>query len=99
MSAREARRALFPSGLFADPAWDILLVLYAGALEDKECSLDDLSSAGLAATPLVKQIDALEREGLVTAPCNGSPVRFRLTEAGLGKMESFFSSPIDTAQG
>lgn len=95
--ARSLRRALFPSSVFADSGWDILLALYAAALEDRQCSLDDLSSSGIAAKQLVPLIDVLEREGLVTTPYAASPVRIGLTSSGAGKMESFFSSPVGTA--
>ena len=97
--ARGARRALFPSALFADPAWDILLTLYAAALEERPCGLDDLASAGVAAKDVVRIMDDLEREGLVATPGNAGPARFALTNIGLDKLECFFSWPIATNYG
>ena len=97
--ARGARRALFPSVLFADPAWDILLTLYASALEERPCSLDDLASAGVAAKDVVRVMDDLEREGLVAVPSNAGPARFALTNMGLDKLECFFSWPIASTYG
>jgi len=95
-TARTARRKLFANHLFADPAWDILLALYETALHGREAGLECLSSAGLAVKPLLLWIDALEDEGLV-ATRRGNPPTFRLTLSGLSRMESFFSSPIDTS--
>lgn len=95
--ARQARRSLFPSHLFADPAWDVLLVLYSASLRDQQCGLDALSTAGLAAKPLLCWLNALIGEGLVKASSTTGPATFRLTMSGLSKMECFFSSPVDTS--
>lgn len=92
--ARNSRRALFPGHLFADPAWDILLVLYAGALEEEHCGLDALATTGLPTKNLLSWIDALVGEGLV-ASTSDRPAFFRLTLTALSKMETFFSSPAD----
>lgn len=95
-AARATRRKLFANHLFADPAWDILLALYETALHGQECGLEGLSSAGLAAKPLLLWIDALNEEGLV-AIRRANPPTFRLTLSGLSRMESYFSSPIDAS--
>jgi hypothetical protein len=95
LTARSARRALFPAHLFADAAWDVLLELYAAALQGEECGLDALSVARLSARPLLDLLDQLRGEGLVTPISEANPARFRLTLSGLSRMECFFSSPID----
>ena len=88
--ARNSRRALFPAHLFADPAWDILLVLYAGALEEEHCGLlpHALATTGLPTKSLLSWIDALVGEGLV-ASTSDRPAFFRLTLTALSKMETF----------
>jgi hypothetical protein len=97
LSARQARRALFPMKILADPAWDILLVLYAAALQDELCSMDALSAAGHPAKEVLRWIDALVGEGLVTPVATEGLASFRLTISGVSRMECFFSSPIDTS--
>jgi hypothetical protein len=95
LTARCARRALFPTHLFDDAAWDVLLELYAAALQEEECGLDALSIAGLSAKRLLNLLDQLKGEGLMTEIQGANPARFRLTISGLSRMECFFSSPID----
>lgn len=97
LAARCARRLLFPNHLFADPAWDILLALYAATLQEQECGLDCLSATGFTTKLLLCWIDALEREGLVSSIAAERAPRFRLTVSGLSRMECFFSRPIDTS--
>ena len=94
LAARAARRRLFPNHLFADPAWDILLALYSGALLGKDAGLDSFSGSGLAAKALLAWIDALQREGLI-APRSSAPPTFRLSFSGLSRMEAYFSSRIE----
>ncbi|HET6536469.1 MAG TPA: hypothetical protein VFG41_09835 [Sphingomicrobium sp.] len=45
LTARRARRAVFGADLFSDPAWDILLELYAAQLEGRSILLADLAIA------------------------------------------------------
>ena len=96
LASRAARRKLFPNHLFADPAWDILLAVYAAALLGEDSGLESFSGSGLAAKPLLAWIDALQREGLI-APRSSAPPTFRLTLSGLSRMEAFFSSSPDAA--
>ena len=42
---RQARSAVFGENLFSDPAWDILLELYAANLAGRGLSLSDLCAA------------------------------------------------------
>jgi len=63
---RHTRGALFPAGLFADPAWDLLLDLYVAGVERRRISI---SSACIAAavppTTALRWIALLESNGLV----------------------------------
>ena len=95
LTARNARRTLFTGPLFSDPAWEIMLQLYAAALEDRHCSLDALLDPQWTMRSLLELLDQLRVEGLVTMVSATSPPQFRLTLSGLSKMECFFSSPTD----
>src|SRR5262249_15645640 len=92
LSARQAPRQLFPMNILADPAWDLLLVLYAAALQDEQCSMDALSASGHPAKEVLRWIDALVGEGLVTPIATEGLASFRLTISGVSRMECFFSS-------
>jgi DNA-binding transcriptional ArsR family regulator len=66
LRARRLREGLFPPGLFADPAWDLLLDLFACKLEDKRvCVSSACSAAGVPQTTALRWIDRLEECGLV----------------------------------
>lgn len=63
---RRARTAVFGENLFSDPAWDILLELYAARLGERNMLLPELARA--TDTPLSttrRWISALEARGLV----------------------------------
>ena len=90
--SRRLRDGLFPDGLFGEPAWDILLDLYAAEAEGKPV---DVSSACVAAavpqTTALRYIGRLEAAGLVRrAPVASDRRRsmLHLTEAGQATVES-----------
>lgn len=62
-----ARRARFLSPkLFADPAWDMLLELYAAGLDQTTISISSLCIAsGVPATTALRWIGVLTAEGLI----------------------------------
>jgi len=93
-AARRARRALFPSHIFADPAWDILLSMYIAALQDQHCGIDMMADTALPTKALLRWIEALVGEGLVTITSREAPVSFRLSVSGLNGMERYFASGI-----
>jgi len=97
LAASHARRKLFPMEILSDPAWDILLVLYATTLRGEQCSMDALSAAGHPAKEVLRWIELLVGEGLVMPIATEAPACFRLTISGVSRMECFFSSPIDTS--
>jgi predicted transcriptional regulator len=98
LTARSARRALFPAPLFMDPAWDVLLELYAAALQEQECSMEAFSTARLGVKPLLDILDKLSAEGLIATVQEAPQAKFHLTDSGLSRMECFFSSPIDLSR-
>lgn len=63
---RRARSAILGENLFSDPAWDILLELYAAKLGERRTSLADLARAIEAPESTTKRwVAALEERGLV----------------------------------
>jgi DNA-binding transcriptional ArsR family regulator len=64
--ARRLRDGLFPGGLFEDPAWDMLLDLFAAELEGGRVSVSSLCiAAAVAPTTALRWIGRLAAEGLV----------------------------------
>lgn len=62
--ARRLRDQQFGFGLFADPAWDILLEVYAADLAQQRISVSDLRArAGVPKTTAMRWISKLEEDG------------------------------------
>jgi DNA-binding MarR family transcriptional regulator len=94
--ARAARAQFFKASLFSDPAWDILLELFAAEEEGRRVSI---SAAGLTAeiplTTALRWITALEREELVERagdPTDARRTFLKLTDKGLRAMTLYFQS-------
>lgn len=88
---RGARHVVLGEGLFSDPAWDILLELYAARLGRRSMSLSELAQAIEAPSSTTgRWIAALEGRRLVSStidPANPSRVLVKLTTEGASKME------------
>jgi DNA-binding MarR family transcriptional regulator len=66
IKARARRSTFFKASLFSDPAWDILLELFAADCEGRKLSISSVGlSANIAMTTALRWIDVLERDGLV----------------------------------
>lgn len=64
--ARRSRQHYFPSHLFSDPAWDILLALALAELEQQRFSVSELCKAADAPhTTALRHIQALMDEGMI----------------------------------
>lgn len=64
--ARRLRDGHFPEGLFADPAWDILLDLIAARLERKQVTVSSLCiAAAVPPTTALRWISVLTERGLL----------------------------------
>jgi DNA-binding MarR family transcriptional regulator len=94
--ARAARAQFFKASLFSDPAWDILLELFAAEQEGRRVSI---SAAGLTAeiplTTALRWINALEREDLVERAADPTDARrtfLQMTGKGLRAMRLYFQS-------
>lgn len=58
---------MLPAGLFADPAWDMLLDLFAASAEGVRVSVSSACIAsGVATSTALRWINELELGGLVT---------------------------------
>jgi DNA-binding MarR family transcriptional regulator len=101
LRARRKRESLFGKDLFADPAWDILLELYAAELGQRRTSTTDLSdSSGVPPTTALRWIARLHRDELITReddPLDGRRVRIAFSQRGLSMMQCYFESIGQTA--
>lgn len=94
LQARRNRDRFFTSELFADPAWDMLLELYAAALGQFKISVSTLCvGAAVPATTALRWIKQLEDEGLVDRrpdPTDGRRHFLVLSHQGIAAMNAYF---------
>jgi len=101
IKARRNRAHFFESELFADPAWDILLELYAAELGNYRVSVTALcAGACVPATTATRWIALLESKGLITRqadPLDGRRYFVLLRSETRSALESYFRTvPIGT---
>ena len=90
---RQLRSSLIGRGLFADPAWDMLLALYAAELDDKRLSETELCSVvDVPLSTAERWIDALEERKLVVRGQAYAKGRIRLSPAGNAALNRYFST-------
>lgn len=96
IEARAARSRFFKASLFSDPAWDILLELFAAEQEGRRVSISAAGlTAGIPLTTALRWINALEREDLVERAADPTDARrtfLKLTENGRRSMTLYFQS-------
>lgn len=96
LAARRARAEFFTDGLFADPAWDILLDLLMAKLSYQRISVTSLCVASnVPATTALRWIKILEKEDLVIRradPLDGRRIFVELTEKAEQALDRFFVS-------
>jgi DNA-binding MarR family transcriptional regulator len=94
LKLRRHRDRFFANDLFADPAWDILLELYAAALGQYRVSVANLCvAAAVPATTALRWIRQLEDEGLIERradPTDGRRHFLMLSQKALGTMAAYF---------
>lgn len=94
LQARAQRGLYFSSRLFSDPAWDILLQLYAAALMQRKLTVSRLTKrSGVPMTTAIRWLATLESEGLLTRqedPLDGRQVYVSLSAKGLRGMQAYF---------
>jgi hypothetical protein len=96
LKARRLRENFFDPGLFADPAWDMLLDLYVADLEGFRLAVGSLSvGAAVPATTALRWINFLEKEGLFVRhrdPLDARRVFVSLTTRARDAMDAFFKA-------
>ena len=94
LKARRQRSAFFKSKLFADPAWDMLLELYAASLTERRLSVSRLAErSGVPMTTALRWIATLEAEGLIERqddPFDKRRYFLLLSDDGIGAMKAYF---------
>lgn len=102
VNRRRARDHFFGGDLFADPAWDILLELYAAILGQRRVSVSNVCMASsVPATTALRWISHLESKDLVLRkpdPLDGRRVFLSLSESGIAAMEAYFGAVFPKAQ-
>jgi len=95
LQARLERSSCFPGDLFSDPAWDMLLDLYAAELSQVRVSVTSLCIASNAPTSTaLRWISTLEREKLIERradPLDGRRFFLSLTTAAVERFERYFA--------
>ncbi len=93
-----ARMKFFPTGLFADPAWDMLLDLTHARLAGKRVSVSSLCiAAHVPATTALRRIGDLVTSGLATRikdENDGRRVFVELTDDGFARMGLYLESVL-----
>lgn len=97
-----ARSNFFPDGLFADPAWDMLLDLMHARMNNKQISVSSLCiAARVPATTALRRIGDLVKTGLVIRvrdKSDGRRVFVELTPDGIARMERYLALVRTTMQ-
>ena len=108
VSARDVRRIIrlrrvrdqfFEPELFADPAWDMLLDLYAARLEHNRVSVSSLCiAAAVPATTALRWIKALTTSGIFERradPHDGRRIFVALSDSAAAAMHAYFAAIVD----
>ena len=94
--ARRQRDQFFKSELFADPAWDILLALFAADLGQCRITVSALcKAAAVPATTALRWLNSLERELLVERSADkydGRRFYVALSNKGRAAMTEYYAS-------
>lgn len=103
IAARQARAEHLPPSSVGEPAWDILLVLYAAYADQARLKIGAATCAsGVPQTTAIRWIDHLVREGLI----NRTPVSWdkrclivELSPKGVTLMERLLHHQIEILRG
>jgi hypothetical protein len=91
--ARSRRKDFLSSTLFGEPAWDMLLELFASAVEQKRVTIGDLCAASkVPQTTALRWMDVLLRQGLVTRrpdPLDSRRVHVEMTPSAYSAMRDY----------
>lgn len=99
VAARADRDAIFQSGLFSDPAWDMMLDLAVAEASNRPISVTSLCIAsGSPTTTALRRIDDLKDAGLIDRVPDDRDRRrvlVHLTDLGRERMEAFVKRQAD----
>lgn len=95
LKLRRSRNEIFCKALFGEPAWDMLLQLYAAQLERRtECITDLCDASGVPQSTALRWISCLEDRKLVKRehdPRDNRRILVSLTAKGAEAMDRFFT--------
>jgi hypothetical protein len=86
------RRELILGNAFANPAWEIMLRLYAAAAKGHDVSNDALMAATGRSKVTQRWLDALVQDGLVAISSPSGIPLVKLTTHGKASMDALFAS-------
>ena len=94
--SRRLRAQYFADGLFADPAWDMLLDLFAARLEQRRVSVSSLCiAAAVPPTTALRWIGTMHEEGLFERQADSTDRRrayIALSEKGFEAMKTYIAA-------
>lgn len=95
-SMRKMRSQYFPTELFSDPCWEMLLDLYDARLAGAEVTVTSLGAAsGVPLTTALRRMEQLLAHGLIERSGDTGDKRrtiVRLSQEGLDAVEQFFDT-------
>lgn len=96
--ARRERDNLFPSNIFADPAWDILLILYSADLAQQRLNITSVcEAAAVPSSTALRWIDNLVGYNLlrrVQHTTDGRTIWLQLTFDARTRLDRFFDGVL-----
>ena len=96
VKARRQRESFFGTNLFADPAWDMLLELYAASLSERRLTVSRLAErSAVPMTTALRWIATLQSEGLIDRrddPFDKRRYFLTLSEKGAKAMIAYFEA-------
>lgn len=97
-SIRRARSRFFPQELFAEPAWDILLLLYGVEPSQERLSISAVcASVDSPPTTVLRWIEKLEEAGLLVRQKHPTDRRvnwLKLSDDCVDRLDRFFDSAL-----
>jgi CheY-like chemotaxis protein len=95
-AVRKVRDRHFPTELFSDPCWEMLLDLYDAQLDESEVTVSSLGAAsGVPLTTALRRMEVLQKHGFierVVDPDDRRRTIVRLSAPGLAAVEKFFDN-------
>lgn len=96
IQTRRDRLTFLPAHLFADPAWDMLLALYAAELDQIHLATSSLcDESQVPPTTALRWIGTLANEGLIEQhrdPSDARRVYVKLSPKGVESMAAYFQT-------